>query len=45
MFDEEQMELRGEDSGRSYRLGQKLRVSVSGTDRMNRTVDFVVADE
>ena len=45
VFDEEQMELRGEDSGRSYRLGQKLRVSVSGTDRMNRTVDFVVADE
>ena len=45
VFEEEQMELRGESSGKSYRLGQKLHVSVSGTDRMNRTIDFVVADK
>ena len=45
VFDEEQMELRGEITGRAYRLGQKVRVAVAGTDRMNRTIDFVVAKE
>ena len=45
VFEEEQMELRGEASGRVYRLGQKLRVRVSGTDRLNRTIDFAVSEE
>ena len=45
VFDEEQMELRGEITGKSYRLGQKVRVTVAGTDRMNRTIDFAVAKE
>ncbi|RKJ05172.1 ribonuclease R [bacterium D16-54] len=45
VFDEEQMELRGEITGRAYRLGQKVRVAVAGTDRMNRTIDFAVAKE
>ncbi len=43
VFDEERMELRGELSGRRYRLGQKLNVMVSGTDRLTKTVDFVPA--
>lgn len=45
VFDEEQMELRGEITGKAYRLGQKVRVTVAGTDRMNRTIDFAVAKE
>ncbi|MCD8082816.1 MAG: ribonuclease R [Clostridiales bacterium] len=40
VFSEERMELRGERSGRTFRLGQKLRVVVSGADRLMRTVDF-----
>ena len=39
LFSEEKMELRGERSGRIYRLGQK--VKVSGTDKLTRTVDFL----
>lgn len=41
LFSEEKMELRGERSGRSYRLGQKVKVTVSGTDKLTRTVDFL----
>ena len=41
LFSEEKMELRGERSGRIYRLGQKVKVTVSGTDRLTRTVDFL----
>jgi len=44
IFDEERMELRGEMSGKCYRLGQKITVTVTGTDRLMRTVDFVPAD-
>lgn len=41
VFDEERMELRGEMSGRSFKLGQKIRVVVTGTDRLTRTIDFI----
>lgn len=41
LFSEEKMELRGERSGRIYRLGQKVKVTVSGTDKLTRTVDFL----
>jgi ribonuclease R len=45
VFDEEQMELRGEISGKVYRLGQKVKVAVSGTNRLNRTIDFVLSEK
>ncbi|MCD8222122.1 MAG: ribonuclease R [Clostridiales bacterium] len=41
IFDEEHLELRGEMSGKTYKLGQKVRVMVSGADRLTRTVEFV----
>lgn len=41
LFSEEKMELRAERSGRIYRLGQKVKVTVSGTDKLTRTVDFL----
>lgn len=36
--------LVGERKGRTYELGQKVRVLVSGADPQARTVDFVLAD-
>ena len=45
VFDETRMELAGELGGRTYKLGQKVRVAVAGTDRLTRTIDFVTAEE
>lgn len=45
LFEEEKMQLRGEHSGRIYKLGQKIAVEVAGTDRLTRTIDFVPADD
>ncbi len=45
VFDEERMELAGEVTGIRYKLGQKVKVAVAGTDRMTRTIDFVLARE
>lgn len=43
IFDEQHYELVGEMTKRTYKLGQPVRVTVSGTDRLLRTVDFVLA--
>ena len=43
IFDEERMELRGDSSGISYKLGQKIRVQVAGTDKLAKTIDFIPA--
>lgn len=44
VFEEAKMQLRGESSGKVYRLGQKIAVEVAGTDRLTRTVDFIPAE-
>ncbi len=44
IFDEEHMELAGEATHIRYKLGQKVRVAVSGTDRLTRTIDFILAE-
>ncbi|MEY8338407.1 ribonuclease R [Lachnospiraceae bacterium 62-35] len=44
VFDEEHLELRGEMTNRSYRLGQKIRVEAIGTDKFARTIDFIPAE-
>ncbi len=41
VFDEERMELWGEVSKKTSRLGQKISVAVAGANRKNRTIDFV----
>lgn len=41
LFSEEAMELRGETGRNVYKLGQKLRVEVAGTDRLMKTIDFL----
>ena len=45
VFDEERMELRGETGGEIFKLGQKIAVKVSGTDRLMKTIDFLPAKE
>jgi ribonuclease R len=42
-FDEEHYEMVGELGNRSYKLGQKVKVVVIGTDKILRTIDFVFA--
>ena len=41
VFDEEHMELVGEMTRKSYKLGQKIRVQVADTDKLTRTIDFI----
>ncbi len=45
IFDENSLELRGEMTRRRFRLGQKVRVQVTGTDKLSRTVDFAWVGE
>ena len=42
-FDEEHYEMVGELGNRSYKLGQKVKVVVIGTDKILRTIDFAFA--
>ena len=42
---EESYEMVGERTGKTYRLGQEIAVRVIGTDRLQRTIDFEVAEE
>ncbi len=39
-YDEKNYEMVGRDSGKKYKLGQRIAVIVEGTDRFTRTVDF-----
>ena len=43
VFDEEHMELVGEMTRKSYKLGHKIRVQVADTDKLTRTIDFIPA--
>lgn len=42
-YNESTYELIGEATGYRYKLGQKIKVVVSGTDKMMRTIDFRVS--
>ncbi|WP_346917758.1 ribonuclease R [Lacrimispora sp.] len=42
-FDEEHYELVGEMTRRTFKLGQPIKVIVSGTDKLLRTIDFILA--
>ncbi len=41
IFDEASYQLVGEMTRKTYKLGQKVKVLVSGTDRLLKTIDFV----
>lgn len=45
LFDEAAMELYGETSRKTFKLGQKIKIQVSGTDRLTKTIDFIPAKE
>lgn len=45
IFDEENYCLRGRDSGREYKLGQKVRVRLKAADISLRNIDFELAEE
>lgn len=42
-FDENHYEMVNYRTNAAYRLGQRVRVKVAGTDRLQRTIDFVLA--
>ncbi len=42
-YDEEKYELIGEKTHNTYKLGQKVRISVLGIDKIKRTIDFELA--
>ncbi len=44
-YQESTYEMVGEVTNRRYKLGQSIRVKVTGTDKIMRTIDFCVADE
>lgn len=43
-FDEENYELVGETTNRTFKLGQKVKVEVTGTDKLMRTIDFELVE-
>lgn len=42
---EASMEIRGAATGKSYKLGQKLKVKVVNTDRLSKTIDFIPVED
>ncbi len=44
-YDERNYELAGVRTGRRYRLGERICVRVTGADRLQRTIDFEIAEE
>ena len=45
VFLEERYELSGERTGKTYKLGQTIRVQLTGCDRFSKTIDFIPAKE
>ncbi len=43
-FDEAKYELIGEDTGKVFKLGEKVSIMVKGVDMTTRAVDFILAD-
>lgn len=44
-YDEAAYEMVGQDTGKRYKLGEKLRVRVEGIDKLTRTIDFGIPFE
>ncbi len=43
-YNEASCEMVGQDTGKSYKLGMPVRVTVDGCDRFAKTIDFGIAD-
>jgi len=44
-YDEKSYEMVGERNHKSYKLGQKVKIEVTGADKLQRTIDFEMARE
>ena len=44
-YREETYEMVGESTGRTYKLGMKVKVAAVATDKLTRTIDFVIVEE
>lgn len=44
-FEEEKYQMVGEHTGKVYKLGEAIRVTVSAVDKITRSIDFVLAEE
>ena len=44
-YDEAACEMRGSQTGKTYKLGEKLRIKVKFADRFTRTIDFILPYE
>ncbi|MGN0376460.1 MAG: ribonuclease R [Suilimivivens sp.] len=44
-YKEETYEMLGRDTGRCFKLGQKVKILVDDVDLMTKSIDFVLADE
>ena len=44
-YNEESYEMIGRDTGKCYKLGQKIHIRVDGVDRLQKSIDFVLAPE
>lgn len=42
-YDEEVQQMVGEHTGKRYKLGEPIRITVAGVDRLAHTIDFVLA--
>ena len=45
IYDENRYEMVGETTGKTFKLGDVLKVCVTGTDKLSRTIDFALIDE
>ncbi|MDE6616869.1 MAG: ribonuclease R [Lachnospiraceae bacterium] len=44
-FDEEHYCMTGEHTGKNYKLGDKIKVTVAAVDRTIKTIDFIIAED
>ena len=44
-YNEETYEMVGQGTGKTYKLGQKITIQVRDTDKIARTIDFVIPEE
>lgn len=45
IYSEETYEMTGRDTGRSYKLGQKVKIMVDGVDYFQKSIEFILAPE
>lgn len=44
-YDEESYEMVGQATGKRYKLGERIKIRVNATDKIARTIDFVIPEE